>query len=174
MEDKYKIPFIHACIRGMRRRFNLPAKNAYQYLKHFKGIDFLLQFYNTLPLQSIEDTVDDLIIVCKKNGGALAWYSIIEQTLISTKSISARRRNTRISDKDFTLRTSNPKQKNLQKREGWYLAEPQLSKNMSSIKIFSLLQKSTCLILTVRVQNGLNSSTSFAISSVFYKFAKKF
>ena len=72
MEDKYKIPFIHACIRGMVRRFNPPVKNAYQYLKHFKGIDFLLQFYNTLHLQSIEDTVDNLIIVCKKNGGTLA------------------------------------------------------------------------------------------------------
>ncbi len=71
MEDKYKIPFIHACIRGMGRRFHLPVKNAYQYLKHFQGIDFLLQFYNTLHLQSIEDTVDDLVIVCKKNGGAL-------------------------------------------------------------------------------------------------------
>lgn len=55
----------------MGRRFNLPVKNAYQYLKHFQGIDFLLQFYNTLHLQSIEDTVDDLVIVCKKNGGAL-------------------------------------------------------------------------------------------------------
>ncbi len=72
MEDKYKIPFIHACIRGMGRRFDLPVKNAYQYLKHFQGIEFLLQFYGTLHLQSIDDVVDDLVIICKKNGGALS------------------------------------------------------------------------------------------------------
>lgn len=72
MEEKYKIPFINACIRSMGHRFNLPTKNTYLYLKHFQGIDFLLKFYNTLHLQSIEDTVDDLVIICQKQGGALA------------------------------------------------------------------------------------------------------
>lgn len=55
----------------MGRRFNLPTKNAYLYLKRFQGIDFLIEFYNTLHLQSIDDTVDDLVQICKKNGGAL-------------------------------------------------------------------------------------------------------
>ena len=59
----------------MGSRYNLPIKNAYQYLKHFQGIHFLIQFYNTLHLQSIEDTVDDLVVICQKNGGTLAWYS---------------------------------------------------------------------------------------------------
>ena len=46
-------------------------KNVFQYLDRFKGVDFLIEFYPTLHLQSIEDTVDDLIVMCKKNGGAL-------------------------------------------------------------------------------------------------------
>lgn len=71
MADKYKIPFINACIRSMGRRFNLPTRYAYLYLKRFQGIGFLLEFYNTLHLQSIDDTVDDLVQICKKNGGAL-------------------------------------------------------------------------------------------------------
>ena len=71
MADKYKISFINACIRSMGRRFNLPTKNAYLYLKRFQGIDFLIEFYNTLHLQSIDGTVDDLVQICKKNGGAL-------------------------------------------------------------------------------------------------------
>lgn len=71
MEDNYKIPFINACIRGMGMRFSIPVKNAYLYLKRFQGIDFLIEFYNTLHLQSIDDTVDDLVLICKKNGGAL-------------------------------------------------------------------------------------------------------
>ncbi len=71
MEDKYQIPFTNACIRSFGDRFGLPTRNAYQYLKRFHGIDFLVQFYSTLHLQSIDDTVDDLVAVCKKNGGAL-------------------------------------------------------------------------------------------------------
>ena len=56
----------------MGSRYNLPIKNAYQYLKQFQGIHFLIEFYNTLHLQSIEDTVDDLVVICQKNGGTLA------------------------------------------------------------------------------------------------------
>ena len=69
--SKYQIPFTNACIRGFSKQFGLPTKSAYLYLKHFKGIDFLIEFYETLHLQSIDDTVDDLIAVCKNNGGGL-------------------------------------------------------------------------------------------------------
>lgn len=71
MADKYQIPFINACIRAFAKRVGLPTKNVFQYLDRFKGLEFLLNFYPTLHLQSIEDTVDDLIIMCKKNGGLL-------------------------------------------------------------------------------------------------------
>lgn len=49
----------------------LSVKNAFQYLDRFKGMDFLVKYYPTLHLQSLEDTVDDLIVVCKKHGGVL-------------------------------------------------------------------------------------------------------
>lgn len=71
MADKYQIPFINACIRALARRGGLSVKNAFQYLDRFKGMDFLIKYYPTLHLQSIDDTVDDLIIMCKKNGGDL-------------------------------------------------------------------------------------------------------
>lgn len=71
MADKYQIPFINACIRALAKRVGLPVKNAFQYLERFNGMEFLVKFYPTLHLQSIDDTVDDLIIMCKKNGGAL-------------------------------------------------------------------------------------------------------
>lgn len=66
-----KFRFINVCIRSLAQRFNMPATNAYRYLKNFHGIDFLIEFYNTLHLQSIDDTVDDLLQICKNNGGAL-------------------------------------------------------------------------------------------------------
>ena len=71
MADRYQITFINACIRALAKRVGLPVKNAFQYLERFNGMEFLVKFYPTLHLQSIDDTVDDLIIMCKKNGGAL-------------------------------------------------------------------------------------------------------
>ena len=46
-------------------------RNVFQYLERFKGIAFLVDYYPSLHLQSVEDTVDDLIVMCRKNGGAL-------------------------------------------------------------------------------------------------------
>ena len=40
---------------------------------------FLDEFYDIEHLQSIDDAVDDLILVCKRNGGELVWYYITEQ-----------------------------------------------------------------------------------------------
>ncbi len=71
MADKYQIPFINACIRAFARRVGLPVKNVFQYLDRFNGVSYLIDFYSAVHLQSIEDTVDDLIIICKKNGGRL-------------------------------------------------------------------------------------------------------
>jgi hypothetical protein len=71
MNDKYQIPYINACIRAFAKQYCLPLKNAYQYLQHFKGIDFLIEFYSVEHLSSIDDAVEDLTLVCKKNGGLL-------------------------------------------------------------------------------------------------------
>ena len=71
MEDKYKIPYINACIRAFAKRFDLSAKAAHEYLDQYKGLDFLVEFYEIEHLQSIEDAVDDLIVCCKNNGGYL-------------------------------------------------------------------------------------------------------
>lgn len=71
MTDKYQIPFINACIRAFAKRFGMPVRVGFQYLYNFKGVKFLVDFYPTLHLQSIDDAVDDLIVICKNNGGFL-------------------------------------------------------------------------------------------------------
>lgn len=71
MQDKYKIPYINACIRAFAKRFHLPVKNVFLYLYRFEGMKFLDEFYDIEHLQSIDDAVDDLILVCKRNGGEL-------------------------------------------------------------------------------------------------------
>ncbi len=72
MGDKYKIPYINACIRAFAKRFSLSNTAAFNYLNRFKGIKFLDEFYDIEHLQSIDDAVDDLALLCKKNGGVLA------------------------------------------------------------------------------------------------------
>ena len=71
MDDKYKIPYINACIRAFAQRFRLTVLTSFEYLYRFKGIDFLVEFYEVEHLQSIEDAVDDLVVCCTNNGGTL-------------------------------------------------------------------------------------------------------
>lgn len=69
--NKYEIPFLNTCIRAFGQRFSLSREAAYAYLKKYDGVAFLIDFYDVEHLQSIEDTVDDLVLLCKKNGGQL-------------------------------------------------------------------------------------------------------
>ena len=71
MDDKYKIQYINACIRAFAKRFRLTVLTSFEYLYRFKGIDFLVEFYEVEHLQSIEDAVDDLVVCCTNNGGTL-------------------------------------------------------------------------------------------------------
>lgn len=70
--SKFEIPFINVCIRAFGQRFALSLQAAYRYLREHQGLAFLIEFYDVEHLQSIEDTVEDLVIICQKNGGTLA------------------------------------------------------------------------------------------------------
>ena len=72
MDDQYKIPYLNAVIRTFGDLFNLTVQQSFRYLYNFKGIQFLLEYYDVEHTLSIDDTVDDLIKVCQKNGGELA------------------------------------------------------------------------------------------------------
>ena len=72
MADQYKIPYLNAVIRMFGSRFDLTVQQSFRYLYNFKGIQFLLEYYDVEHTLSIDDTVDDLIKVCQKNGGELA------------------------------------------------------------------------------------------------------
>lgn len=71
MKDKYQIPFTNACIRAFASRLGMTTLSAFHYLREYKGMKFLIDFYHVVHLQSIDDTVDDLILICAKNGGTL-------------------------------------------------------------------------------------------------------
>ena len=43
--------------------------DSYAYLRRFKGIDFLVDCYAAEHTLSIEDAVEDIMLLCQKNGG---------------------------------------------------------------------------------------------------------
>jgi len=71
MEDKYKLPYMICVIRNFSDRTGLTMKQAFNYLKRYKGIDFLDECYPAEHTLSIENAVDDLLVICKRNGGGL-------------------------------------------------------------------------------------------------------
>ena len=69
--SKYEIPFLTACIQAFGQRFSMTRQAAFRYLHDHKGLAFLIEFYDVEHLQSMEETIDDLLIICQKNGGTL-------------------------------------------------------------------------------------------------------
>ena len=70
--SKYEIPFFTSCIHAFANRFVMTRQAAYRYLREHKGLAFLIEFYDVEHLQSMDDTIDDLLLICQKNGGTLA------------------------------------------------------------------------------------------------------
>ena len=52
-------------------RFSIRPRQAYAYLKRYKGMEHLKLHYGVLHTQSFSDTVDVLAQVCQNNGGEL-------------------------------------------------------------------------------------------------------
>ena len=72
MGNANKLTYIIYCIDKFGMKFNLSSKQAYSYLKRYKGIDFIQDNYEAEHLLSFDDAVDDLTTICKRNGGGLS------------------------------------------------------------------------------------------------------
>lgn len=66
------VNYIVVCISEFASRYKMKVKDAYIYLTQYKGIDFLKEFYDVEHTLSFDDVMDDLITICKKNGGMVA------------------------------------------------------------------------------------------------------
>ncbi len=67
--DKYEIPFLTACIQAFAHRFAMTRQAAFRYLHEHKGLAFLIEFYDVEHLQSIDETIDDVLISAKRMEG---------------------------------------------------------------------------------------------------------
>ena len=67
--DKNLLDYIVVCISEFANRNEMPMRDAYIYLKKYKGIEFLKEFYDVEHTLSFDETMEDLTAICKKNGG---------------------------------------------------------------------------------------------------------
>ena len=70
--SKYEIPFLTSAIQAFAKRFAMTRPAAVRYLQEHKALAFLMEFYDVEHLQSMDDTIDDMLIICRQNGGTLA------------------------------------------------------------------------------------------------------
>ena len=60
-----------ALITEFAQHYGVHPRQAYAYLKRFKGMEHLREHYGVLHTQSFPDSVDVLTQVCLNNGGQL-------------------------------------------------------------------------------------------------------
>lgn len=61
-----------ACIHEFARKKRMSQRDAYLYLQKYQGLSFLMDCYEAEHTLSMEDALDDMEAVCRRNGGTLA------------------------------------------------------------------------------------------------------
>ena len=70
-EERNIIGYTVALITEFALHYGIRQRQAYAYLKRFKGMEHLHEYYGILHTQSFLDTVEVLAQVCANNGGHL-------------------------------------------------------------------------------------------------------
>lgn len=70
-DERNMLNYIVVCVSEFAARHGLRPGDAYEYLRHYKGIDYLQEFYDVEHTLSFDDTISDLNTICKNNGGAI-------------------------------------------------------------------------------------------------------
>lgn len=66
-----KVRYINMCIVEFGKKFGMTAQLSYQYLKRYYGLVFLDKCYEAEHLLSLEETLRDLKVYCKRHGGTI-------------------------------------------------------------------------------------------------------
>lgn len=70
-EEKKRINFTVVCVNEFAKEHHLSVKEAFQYLFQFKGIEFIKENYEAEHTLSFDTVLEDLEILCRRNGGLL-------------------------------------------------------------------------------------------------------
>ena len=66
-----KIRYINMCIVEFGKKFKMSSAMAFNYLKTYRGLEFLDKCYDAEHLLSLENTLSDLKTYCKRHGGTV-------------------------------------------------------------------------------------------------------
>ncbi|MCL2137948.1 MAG: DUF3791 domain-containing protein [Treponema sp.] len=69
--NRKHIHYYVLCVGTFAQQKNIPYVEAFNYLYRHKGIEFLIECYDAEHTLSLNDAVDDLVLVCKNNGGSI-------------------------------------------------------------------------------------------------------
>lgn len=66
-----KIRFINMCVVEFGKKFGMPANIAFNYLKQNRALAFLEKCYEAEHQIPLVDTLRDLQLYCRRNGGTI-------------------------------------------------------------------------------------------------------
>lgn len=69
--SKEVIHYIIMSLGMFARKYKLSRKEACNYLSRFKGLQFSIDNYEAEHQLSLQDCVDDMAAICRKNGGGI-------------------------------------------------------------------------------------------------------
>ncbi len=70
-KEKKIINYLVICIDEFAKQKEISRKDAYNYLKKYKGLEFLDECYEAEHTLSLNDAVEDITGICKRNGGTI-------------------------------------------------------------------------------------------------------
>ena len=71
-DNRYKLTYIICVIGEFAKKYRLSDKQAFNYLQRYKGLSFLDDCYSAEHTDSLNDAIDDLTMICNRNGGGLS------------------------------------------------------------------------------------------------------
>ncbi len=66
-----KIRYLNLCIVEFGRRYRMSPRIAYNYLRQYNALKFIDEHYEAEHLLPLADTIKDMRLYCKKNGGTI-------------------------------------------------------------------------------------------------------
>ena len=71
VQTKKIISYIVLCIKNFSKEFGLSFAESYRYLENFGGLQFIIKHYEIEHTLSIDDAIEDMRDICRRNGGMI-------------------------------------------------------------------------------------------------------
>lgn len=69
IEEMKMIDYMVVCVSEFAERLEVSYKEAFNYLNKYKAIQFIKENYEIEHTLSLEDALDDMMVVARNNGG---------------------------------------------------------------------------------------------------------